>query len=61
LSFFNSLVQSATQAIPVHVSHFHWFKGHMAAYIRPHAVPVRKSHRISAKSQTESNFLSPFS
>jgi len=42
LEFFYSLVQSATQAIPVHVLHFHWFKGHMAAYIRPRAVLVRK-------------------
>ena len=36
-------------------------EAHMAAYKRPLTVPVRKDHRVSAKSQTESSFLSPFS
>ena len=54
--FFYSLVQSATQAIPVHVSHFHWFKGHMAAYIRPRAVPVKKATESVPSHKQNQNF-----
>jgi len=59
--FFTALVQMPRKQIPVQVSHFHWSRGHMAAYIRPVTVPVREVHRISATSQTTHKFLSPFS
>ena len=40
------------QANTVHMSCSHWFRGHMATYIRPVTVPVKKSHRNNATSQT---------
>ena len=43
------------------MSHCYWSKVHMAAYKRPATAKVKKSHRISATSQTLQIFLSPFS